>query len=353
KHKEALRKYSGVAVFESFGEVPFAPESKNTTLKLSEEQGPLFQNAKVRIRNIMDKYIPSKENTFTIIAFPTPEIGDRFEEIFEDTMRINTLDSDKWERIQNGIIEALDKGEFVHVKGYNGNRTDIKVKMQELADPAHETNFENCIATVNIPVGEVFTSPKLTGTNGLLHLEEIFLDGLKYINLELLFKDGFIEEYNCSNFDDEDKNKKYIEENLLFPNKTLPLGEFAIGTNTLAYVIAQKYDIVSLLPILIGEKTGPHFAVGDTCYSYSEDARVYNKFDGKEIVAKDNEKSILRKTDMESAYTQCHTDITIPYDSLDFINAITKEGEIIEVIKHGRFILKGTEELNEFFNGEV
>lgn len=352
-HKEALKKYSGGAYFESFGEIPFAPESKNTTLKLSEEQGPLFQNAKVRTRNIMDKYIPSKENTFTIIAFPTPEIGDKFEEIFADTMKINTLDSDKWERIQNSIIEALDKGEFVHVKGYNGNRTDIKVKMQELADPEHETNFENCIATVNIPVGEVFTSPKLTGTNGLLHLEEIFLDGLKYINLELLFKDGFIEKYNCSNFDDEDKNKKYIEENLLFPNKTLPLGEFAIGTNTLAYVIAQKHDIVPLLPILIGEKTGPHFAVGDTCYSYSEDERVYNKFDGKEIVAKDNEKSILRKTDMESAYTQCHTDITIPYDSLDFINAITKEGEIIEVINHGRFILKGTEELNEFFNEEV
>ena len=95
---------------------------------------------------------------------------------------------------------------------------------------------------------------------------------------------------------------------------------------------------------------GPHFAVGDTCYSYSEDERVYNPFDGKEIIAKDNEKSILRKTDMENAYTQCHTDITIPYDSLEFINAITKDGQVIEVIKNGRFILDGTEELNEPFS---
>ena len=92
---------------------------------------------------------------------------------------------------------------------------------------------------------------------------------------------------------------------------------------------------------------------GDTCYSYSEDNRVYNQFDGKEIVAKDNEKSILRKEDPTKAYTQCHTDITIPYDSLAFINAITKDGKQIEIIKNGRFILKGTEELNEFFNEDI
>ena len=353
RYKEALSKYSGVAVFEAFGEVPFAPESKSTALKLSEEQSKIYQNSIVRLRNIQNNYMPASETTFTIIAFPTPEIGENFEEIFADTMEINTLDSDKWERIQNEIIKALDKGDFIHVKGCNGNRTDIKVKMQEISNPEKETNFENCVATVNIPVGEVFTSPVLKGTNGTLHLEEIFLDGLKYINLELVFKDGYIDEYNCSNFEEESKNKKYIEENLLFPNKTLPLGEFAIGTNTLAYVIAQKHNIVPILPILIGEKMGPHFAVGDTCYSYSEDERVYNPFDGKEIIAKDNEKSILRKTDIENAYTQCHTDITIPYDSLEFINAITKDGQVIEVIKDGRFILKGTEELNEPFNAEA
>ena len=350
KYKEALSKYSGIAVIESFGEVPFAPESKKTVLKLNEEQSKVYQNATVRLRNIQNNYMPASETTFTIIAFPTPEIGDNFEEIFADTMKINTLDSDKWERIQNEIIKALDKGDYSHVKGCNGNRTDIKVKMHEISNPEKETNFENCIATVNIPVGEVFTSPVLNGTNGILHLEEIFLAGLKYINLELVFKDGYIEKYDCSNFKEESKNKKYIEENLLFPNKTLPLGEFAIGTNTLAYVIAQKHNIVPILPILIGEKMGPHFAVGDTCYSYSEDERVYNLFDGKEIIAKDNEKSILRKTNMENAYTQCHTDITIPYDSLEFINAVTKDGQVIEVINNGRFTLKGTEELNEPFS---
>lgn len=353
KYKAELKGYSGIAVFEAFGEVPFAPESKETSIKLSDEQSKIFQEISLSIRIAQDKFIPSTETTFTIIAFPTPEIGEKFEEIFADTMKINTLDSDKWERIQNSIIRALDKGEFIHVKGCNGNRTDIKVKMHTLENPENETNFENCIATVNIPVGEVFTSPTLEGTNGVLHVEEVFLDGLKYVDLELLFKDGYVAEYSCKNFEDEEKNKKFIEENLLFPHKTLPLGEFAIGTNTLAYVIAQKHDIVSILPVLIVEKMGPHFAVGDTCYSYSEDNRVYNQFDGKEIVAKDNEKSILRKTDKNSAYTQCHTDITIPYDSIGSINAITKNGEVIEVIKDGRFVLSGTEELNEPFTQEV
>lgn len=353
KYKAELKGYSGIAVFEAFGEIPFAPESKGSSLKLSEKQSKVFQEVSLSIRIAQDKFIPSTETTFTIIAFPTPEIGEKFEEIFADTMRINTLDSDKWERIQNSIIGALDKGEFIHVKGCNGNRTDIKVKMHTLENPEKETNFENCIATVNIPVGEVFTSPTLEGTNGILHVEEVFLDGLKYVDLELLFRDGYVAEYSCKNFDEEEKNKKFIEENLLFPHKTLPLGEFAIGTNTLAYVIAQKHDIVSILPVLIVEKMGPHFAVGDTCYSYSEDNRVYNQFDGKEIVAKDNEKSILRKTDKNNAYTQCHTDITIPYDSIGSINAITKNGEVIEVIKSGRFVLDGTEELNEPFTQEV
>ncbi len=49
--------------------------------------------------------------------------------------------------------------------------------------------------------------------------------------------------------------------------------------------MANQYDIVSKLPILIVEKMGPHFAVGDTCYSRAEDVTVYNP-DGKEIISK-------------------------------------------------------------------
>jgi len=72
---------------------------------------------------------------------------------------------------------------------------------------------------------------------------------------------------------------------------------------------------------------GPHFAVGDTCYSWSEENVLHNP-DGKEIVAKDNECSILRKTDVSKAYFNCHTDITIPYDEIGGIYSDHREGQI-------------------------
>ena len=122
------------------------------------------------------------------------------------------------------------------------------------------------------------------------------------------------------------------------------MGEFAIGTNTHAYVMGNKYNINDKLDILIAEKTGPHFAFGDTCYSMDEDTKVYNP-DGKEIVAKDNEISIQRKFDMNKAYFGVHTDVTIPYYELGDIIAINDCSKIA-IIRDGKFVLKGTEELN-------
>ena len=91
----------------------------------------------------------------------------------------------------------------------------------------------------------------------------------------------------------------------------------------------------------------PHFAVGDTCYSRSEDVKVYNE-DGKEIVAKDNSVSLLRKTDPSRAYFGCHTDISIPYDELGSITAYDKQGNAFtRIIEKGRFVLAGCEELNK------
>lgn len=105
------------------------------------------------------------------------------------------------------------------------------------------------------------------------------------------------------------------------------------------------------MPILIAEKTGPHFAVGDTCYSWSEENKVYNR-DGKEIVAKDNSISILRKEDVSKAYFHCHTDITIPYDELAEISVVQSDGTKTTILKDGRFVLEGTEPLNEPFRDD-
>ena len=240
----------------------------------------------------------------------------------------------------------MDQGEYVRVLGAGKNRTDLTVKLRALSDPEKETVFENCVADVNIPVGEVFTSPVLEGTNGVLHVSKVYLNELQFRDLEIQFANGMIADYICGNFERELENKEYIRDNILHKHPTLPLGEFAIGTNTTAYAAARKYGIADKLPILIAEKMGPHFAVGDTCYSWSEDVKVYNP-NGKEIIARDNSVSALRKEDLSKAYFHCHTDITIPYEELKSISVVTKAGEEITLLKDGKFVLPGTETLNE------
>ena len=275
-----------------------------------------------------------------------PEIGGQFEEIFRETVKINTLDMALYEKIQQTIIDTLDQGNRVHIKGRGENRTDLVVALHTLENSEKETNFENCVADVNIPVGEVFTSPKLAGTNGILHVTKVFLQELEYHNLCLTFQDGMITEYDCTNFASREENQAFLRSNLLYHHDTLPLGEFAIGTNTTAYAMAERYGIQALLPILIAEKMGPHFAVGDTCYSWNEDLPVYNP-NGKEIIARDNEVSLLRKENPAKAYMGCHTDITIPYRELGLLEVLGDQGFRREIIRDGRFVLDGTEALNQ------
>lgn len=359
EYKELAYVHAGPACMETFGEEPFAPVNKEEAYRLSEKQQKLavdLANENVRITN---QYIKGEERSFTIIAFPIPEIGPDFEEIFRETVKINTLDYQLYQRIQQTIIDILDQAEKVHITGRGKNITDLTVQLWEMQDPGKSTLFENCVADVNIPVGEVFTSPQLEGTTGKLFVSEVYLNELCYRNLMIEFKDGMVRDYTCTNFDTEEENRSYIRENILYHHDTLPMGEFAIGTNTTAYAVAEKYKIGKKLPILIAEKMGPHFALGDTCYSWAEDTAVYNP-DGKEIIARDNEISLLRKSDVSKAYFGCHTDITIPYSELGLIEIITKDGKRTSVIENGRFVLPGTEELNraldemsEFAAGQI
>lgn len=344
--KDLASVFAGPACIEMFGEEPFVPEVKEEVLTLSEKQRELSVSFDSRQSQMVNNYIPGDERSFTIIAYPVPEIGDKYEEIFDEIIQINTLDAKVYEKVQQTLIDALDQGTCVRILGGNGNHTDLTIQLHPLKDREKETIFENCVADVNIPVGEVFTSPVLEGTNGVLHVSKVYLNELQYQDLEITFANGMIADYNCKNFERELENKEYIQEHVLHRHATLPLGEFAIGTNTTAYVAAKKYGIEDKMPILIAEKMGPHFAVGDTCYSWSEDIQVYNP-NGKEIIARDNSVSILRKKDVSKAYYHCHTDITIPYEELKSITVITKDGKEILLIENGEFVLSGTEILNE------
>ena len=343
--RELAAAFAGPAAIEVFGEDPFVPVAKRQAAAYTEKQRKQKLEYQSAASLLSNEFIPGDQVSFTIIAYPVPEIGRDYGEIFDETVRVNTLDSTQYGVIQQKLIDALDQGEYVTVTGRGDNRTSLTVALHPLEDPEHQTDFENCLADVNIPLGEVFTSPKLEGTHGTLHVTEVYLNELKYENLTLEIKDGTVTDYICTNFGTEQENKAYIEENLLFQHPTLPMGEFAIGTNTTAYAMGQKYGISHLLPILIAEKTGPHFAFGDTCFSHEEELVTYNP-DGKQMMAKENRFSAMRHTEPSKAYFNCHTDVTIPYHELGDIIVHCRDGREIVLIQKGRFVLEGTEELN-------
>ena len=355
ERKDEIHGYAGPAVIETFGEKVFTPVVKESIEGLTEEQSSLMIEMYNKLGIISNKYLPGDSYSFTIIAFPVPDIGADFEEIFRETMMVNTLDNNKYIQIQQHIIDVLDKADVVKVLGMNGNLTDMTVKMRKLKNPEKETQFENCTADVNIPLGEVFTSPVLKGTSGVLHVSRSYLNGYSFSDLKISFENGLVTDYECDmSHVSPDKSAeelkqdghKYIKENILFNHETLPIGEFAIGTNTTAYNMALKYNILEQLPILIVEKTGPHFALGDTCYSHAEDHAVFNP-DGKEIISRENDFSLLRDKEPEKAYFNCHTDITIPYNELGRLFTVDSEGNETDIIVEGRFVLSGTEELNK------
>lgn len=338
--------FAGPAAMDTFGEKPFQPVNRRYAYAFDEKQKDLLGAYSAAAAQIREAFIPEAEISYTMIAWPVPETGPDFPEIFAEILKINTMDSQLYGKMQQKIIDVFDRGEYARIKGAPGNDTDLIVRFRKLADPAKETKFENCVADVNIPVGEAFTSPVLRGTEGMLHVSEVFIDGILLKDLRIRFRDGMIQTYSCANFQNAEENRRLVRELILHDHRTLPLGEFAVGTNTTACEAARRLDIQRLLPILIAEKTGPHFAVGDTCYVREEDVMTYNP-DGKAIIARDNEISALRHEKPEEAYFGCHTDITIPYEEIGLLSSAAADGTETAIIRDGRFVLPGLEPLNE------
>lgn len=294
-------------------------------------------------RLVEDSYVQPATISFSKVAFPSLQIGDNFHEIFDEVFEMNLEESEKFEKIQQILIDALDRCKSVRIIGKKPNQTSLNVQMQPIRDPQRETNFMNCGGDLNIPYGEVFTTPQLKGTTGVLHIPDIYLQNRKYHNLKLWFEDGQIADYSSEAEGQE--TKELIREELLSPYETLPAGEFAIGTNTRAFRICKKYHLEDKMPILIYEKMGPHLAIGDPCYRGGEEEAVYNLLDGKEITARTNEKTRNEDSD-DKKYVQKHIDITLPYDEIEELYGYGKEGETIKIIKDGKFVLPGTDELN-------
>ena len=131
KNKEKASVFGGPAVMEVFGEEPFEPENRTECMTLDDKQRALSVKYDRESSEIVNNYIKGEERSFTIIAYPIPEIGNDYEKIFDETVKINTLDYDVYCKIEKNIIDALDKADYVEVKGMNGNKTDICVNLMK------------------------------------------------------------------------------------------------------------------------------------------------------------------------------------------------------------------------------
>ncbi|WP_240843863.1 aminopeptidase [Acidaminobacter sp. JC074] len=345
-YKAELLKYSGNFKIVRFGETIKPLSFIDVKPKYSDGQAKIKQTMNSSFFRLREKYIPEESRNYSLMGLPCIEIHKDFLEVFEHFIDINKMSNEENERLQSILINELDKAEFIHVVGGRGNRTNIKVNMQNLNNPNQETLFFNCGSDANIPLGEVFTSPKLNGTSGIIHFPSIYVDGMHYKHLELEFDDGVVSDYNCNNFEDTEKNRLYVKENLLESIENLPMGEFAIGTNTYAYSVIKHYDLFDKLNPLLMEKIGPHFAIGDTGYSEMEDIKVYNQ-NGKEIIAKDNEISIKRTHDINKAYTYIHKDLTLRIEEIKELSVVTVAHDKIVIIKDGGYKLSGLEPFNK------
>lgn len=345
-YTEDVQQYLGNIIMVSFGQTKLDTTKKEFALGYSDDQNQIMKTMNMEMKQILEKFIPKAEVSFTGMAFPVNEIHQDYATIFEHIMMMNTMDSNHHEQMQELIIQALDQGEYVEIKGYRGNETHMKVYLQPLTDPSSQTNFVNCGADINIPVGEVYTSPYLKGSTGILHVRKARISKIAFQDIRIKFIDGYVSEYSCQNSDNEKENHDLMEEVIFHYRDTLPIGEFALGTNTYAYALAKKDDILYKLHTLIFEKLGPHIAIGDTCFAWSEDNCMKSLYSGKEMIAKDNEVSILRKEDVTKAYTGVHYDLTIPYEDIGCIKVITHDKKEIEIVKEGRIVLAGCEALN-------
>ena len=72
----------------------------------------------------------------------------------------------------------------------------------------------------------MFTSPVLAGTNGLLHVSKVYLEGLQFVDLELdISKDGKIAAYSCENFETRGMEiRNTLMDNILYPSSNSSYG---------------------------------------------------------------------------------------------------------------------------------
>ena len=142
--------------------------------------------------------------------------GMTYEEFFNFSMDVMTVDYDKMYNDMLPLKELMEKTDKVRITGKN---TDITFSIKGL--PAII-----CAGESNIPDGEVFTAPVVNSVNGTITYNTPSpYNGYVYHDVSLTFKDGKIIECHASN--DEDK----LQELFNTDSGSKYVGEFSFGLN--------------------------------------------------------------------------------------------------------------------------
>ena len=197
-YKDLASVYAGPAVVETFGEAGFEPVNAAAAIffKCKNRRNCCYPTAMRRCR-LWTRIFRERRRASQSLHSRFRRSERSLRRLFKETIRINTLDYELYRDIQQIMINELDQASQVHISGRGGNRTDLTVQLHTLAEPTKQSNFENCVADVNIPVGEVFTSPQLAGTNGLLHVGSVYIGEFQFKDLEIRFENGIAVSYTC------------------------------------------------------------------------------------------------------------------------------------------------------------
>lgn len=165
----------------------------------------------------MDIRVPKTK--WVVLRYPSPgmaQLAGMSTEAFEDFyFKVCTLDYSKMSRAMDPLVELMERTDRVRITG-KGTDLSFSIKGQKAI---------KCDGRLNIPDGEVYTSPVRDSVEGVLQYNTPSLyQGLTHENVRLVFKQGKIVEAT-GNFTqalndilDTDEGARYI-------------GEFAIGVN--------------------------------------------------------------------------------------------------------------------------
>lgn len=190
-----------------------------------------------------------------LLAYPTPafaQSANMSTEAFTDLyFKVCTLDYSKMSKAMDALVELMEKTDKVRIVGKDTDLT-FSIKGQKAI---------KCDGKMNIPDGEVYTSPIKNSMNGVIHYNIPTLEnGIRFDDVRFVIKDGKIIEATSS-------NTKELNNILNTDEGARYFGEFAIGVN--------PYITKPMLDILFDEKIcGSFHLTPGNCY---EDASNGNE----------------------------------------------------------------------------